>query len=53
MLPEASIDPPLTCAECGVTSRPDARGWRSYLTDDGEAVMFCPECAEREFGLAR
>jgi hypothetical protein len=41
---------PLICAECGVESPPDAAGWRGYLDDDGAAVMFCPDCAEREFG---
>jgi hypothetical protein len=40
----------LVCAERGATSLPDAEGWRGYLDDDGEAVMFCPDCAEREFG---
>jgi len=40
----------LICAECGAGSPPDARGWRAYLTDDGEAEVFCPECAAREFG---
>ncbi len=39
----------LVCVECGAESPPAAAGWRGYLTDDGEAVMFCPECAEREF----
>ena len=46
-------DPPaedrLVCAECGRESEPDAAGWRAYLDDDDQAVMFCPECAEREF----
>ncbi len=46
----ATATRPLVCAECGITSPPGAAGWRSYLTDDGEAVVFCPECAEREFG---
>jgi hypothetical protein len=41
---------PTVCAECGATSPPNAEGWRVYLTDDGEAVMFCPDCAAREFG---
>jgi hypothetical protein len=32
-----------------------AQGWRAYLAPDeeepeGEILMFCPECAEREFG---
>jgi hypothetical protein len=38
----------LVCAECGATSESDAAGWRAYLDDDGQAVTFCPECAERE-----
>jgi hypothetical protein len=40
----------LVCAECGRESPPDARRWRASLDDDGNAVMFCPECAEAEFG---
>jgi hypothetical protein len=40
----------LKCAECGAISPPDAAGWRAYLDDDDRAVMFCPSCAEREFG---
>ena len=31
-------------------SEPDAAGWRAYLDDDSQAVTFCPESAEREFG---
>ncbi len=41
----------LVCVECGRRSSAQARGWRSYLTEDGEAVVFCPECAQREFPL--
>jgi hypothetical protein len=45
-----------TCVECGrVPSLPDARGWHAYLTVDEdepvEAAVYCPECAEREFGV--
>jgi hypothetical protein len=29
---------------------PEARGWRTYLDDDEQAVTFCEECSEREFG---
>jgi hypothetical protein len=39
----------LLCAECGAESPRDAQGWRGYLTDDDKAVMFCPDCAKREF----
>jgi len=24
--------------------------WKAYLTFDSEVVIYCPECAEREFG---
>jgi hypothetical protein len=40
----------LTCAECGVTSSDDAKGWRAYLDDEDQVVMFCASCAVREFG---
>jgi hypothetical protein len=37
-----------------VQAAPVARGWRAYLTDDedefAEALVYCPELAEREFG---
>jgi hypothetical protein len=39
----------LTCAECGRSPRP-GEVWRVYFADIGEAVTYCPECAEREFG---
>lgn len=40
----------LRCAECG---RPHARGelWRIYYADIAEAVIYCQDCAKREFGL--
>lgn len=44
----------LLCANCGVTSEGSARGWRAFLTgEEGEVdgvEVFCPECAEAEFG---
>jgi hypothetical protein len=46
----------LRCVECGAASDALASGWRAYLAPDaedeaeGERLMFCPECAEREFG---
>ncbi len=42
----------LACAECGKQSEGGARGWRAPLTVDDEAVVYCPECAEEEFGGA-
>jgi hypothetical protein len=45
----------LTCAECGREQRAGERGGRAYLTVDEtdepeEVVVYCPDCAEREFG---
>jgi hypothetical protein len=46
----------LLCAECPALSPPGARAWRALLGYDprrdewSEAFVFCPECAEREFG---
>jgi hypothetical protein len=44
----------LQCVECGRVSRENERGWRAYLgdADDGgdEVLVFCPGCAEPEFG---
>lgn len=46
----------LRCVECGAESDQLASGWRAYLAPDpgeepeGTLLMFCPECAEREFG---
>jgi hypothetical protein len=41
----------LECLDCGTTS-PYERGWQAFLTDDDppEIAIYCPECAEREFG---
>jgi hypothetical protein len=38
----------LTCAECGRSPRPGETR-RILFADVGEAFIFCPECAEREF----
>jgi hypothetical protein len=44
----------LQCVECGRVSQEDERGWRAHLTTDGgracRALIYCPECDEREFG---
>ena len=44
---------PPVCAECGRQPRDDenaADEWRAYLDVDDDLPVFCPECAEREFG---
>jgi hypothetical protein len=42
---------PLTCVECGRLWLLPFEMWRMYLTDDrpADAVIYCPECAKREF----
>jgi hypothetical protein len=45
----------LTCLECRTVSDDSARGWRAYVGGDvdGEPIqvgVYCPACAEREFG---
>ena len=50
--PSAHGDHRLECAECGSHSLPGAPSWRAYISDDDQAVTFCPTCAEHEFGEA-
>ena len=40
----------LTCVECREAAYGDALGWRAYLSVDYEVAVYCPGCAEREFG---
>jgi hypothetical protein len=47
----------LRCDECGREREPDdvgaplhTRPWRAYITADNETAVFCPDCAQREFG---
>jgi hypothetical protein len=46
----------LQCVECGREQPADEQGWRAYLTVDedepAEAVVYCPDCATREFGAS-
>lgn len=39
----------LECLECGSSSE-SARGWKAYLDDESELLVYCADCAEREFG---
>ncbi len=46
---------PRVCAECGEVADEDAKGWRALFLrsqpeDQPEVGVFCPGCAEREFG---
>lgn len=40
----------LACCECGLRSSGRAQGWEAHRADLEEVVVYCPECAEREFG---
>jgi hypothetical protein len=46
----------LVCVECGVESDERAASWRAVLNGEPEfdehdfVTVFCPACAEREFG---
>jgi hypothetical protein len=54
------VDPPLyseaaetfavvRCVECGRLQSAD-ESWRLHFADIGELAIYCPDCAEREFG---
>jgi hypothetical protein len=56
-VPTARVGRPgtlLRCLECGRESDQITTGPRAYLLDEDEderrVLMFCPPCAEREFG---
>ena len=38
------------CTECRRMWDGLERGWRRYLTVAGVTALYCPDCAEREFG---
>jgi hypothetical protein len=47
----------LDCVECGKGEDEVAPGWQAFLVgdpdtedDDEEIVVYCPDCARREFG---
>jgi hypothetical protein len=40
----------IVCAECERPWTDPNERWRSYLTIDDEAALYCPECADAEFG---
>jgi hypothetical protein len=50
-LSELQVDE-LTCIECERSWIVPLERWRLYLTDEPlpEAVLYCADCAEREFG---
>lgn len=49
------VEPRLRCAECGRLADERALGWRALHgreqpEDEPDVFVFCPACAEREFG---
>jgi hypothetical protein len=47
----------LVCEECGRVAGVETHGWRAFYAEDPDnpepsliTVVYCPECAEREFG---
>ncbi len=49
------LDVPQADEECEREQADGERGWRSLMTVDSEeepeeAIVYCPRCAEREFG---
>jgi hypothetical protein len=41
----------LVCAECGKQADAKGAAWKAFLTDEpDEIALYCPDCAEREFG---
>lgn len=58
MVESEPCDQPLRCTECGRPADEDMKGWqalhgRSEAEDQPETFVFCPECAEQEFGQKR
>lgn len=39
----------LACLECGTASG-HARGWKAFLDEEGQLLVYCAGCADREFG---
>ena len=39
----------LECVECGARDA-RAKGWEAYVCPDSGLLIYCAECAEREFG---
>jgi hypothetical protein len=51
-MPNAEVDIPINCEECRRAWLDDERGWQAHVVDIDEIALYCPQCAEREFGDA-
>jgi hypothetical protein len=45
----SSLEQVLECLECSLESS-EARGWKAFVDEELELLVYCPACAEREFG---
>jgi transcription elongation factor Elf1 len=45
----SSLEPLLECLECGEESA-EGRGWKAFVDEELELLVYCAACAEREFG---
>jgi hypothetical protein len=45
----SSAEQVLECLECGLEST-ETRGWKAFLDEELELLVYCAWCAEREFG---
>ncbi|MCP9485185.1 MAG: hypothetical protein MSC30_04965 [Gaiellaceae bacterium MAG52_C11] len=52
MEPKPQVETPpfaVTCLECGTVDY-ESKGWKAYLSEERTLLVYCTECAEREFG---
>jgi hypothetical protein len=47
---ELEQPPDRSCSECGRAWTDPSERWQTFLTVDDQPALFCPSCAEREFG---
>ena len=45
----SSVEHALECLECGEAST-ETRGWKAFVDDELDLLVYCAACAEREFG---
>jgi Zn finger protein HypA/HybF involved in hydrogenase expression len=49
-MPSDAVQAPIVCEECRRPWLNDERGRQAHRVDFEEVAVYCPECAEREFG---
>lgn len=46
---KSKVETGLECLECGEVTD-EGRGWKAYLDEERELLVYCAACADREFG---